>query len=41
MFGAIMSFLDPKNAKSIRSISSIAYHFEEKLKIDLNALNIE
>lgn len=37
----LMSFLDPKNAKSIRSISSIAYHFEEKLKIDLNALDIE
>ncbi|KAE9522707.1 hypothetical protein AGLY_016890 [Aphis glycines] len=36
-----MSFLDPKNAKSIRSISSIAYYFEEKLKNDLNDLDIE
>lgn len=37
----LMTFLDSKNAKSIRSISSIDYHFENKLKLDLNDLDIE
>lgn len=37
----MMSFLDPKNAKNIRSISSIAYHFEKKLNLNLNDVDIE